>query len=231
MDDFVKALDDIDGLMEALTALSDGERKCGLLRNTARVKQLRHELAAAADAYAKTVMSTHRGEFDAKRLKACRGAAVREMPSALRERTKLAALVSERRVSAPAIRHDVERLLGMSLHFRSALSTFAATVDRRAADALGNKVLVELREATLRYLAVARETADESGGKPRADVIDILKRTEAHARELLAMAPPPDVVGAAPSPGASMSRVVTGELHDTSSDWVVAVRHSETEAA
>lgn len=222
MDEFDKALDDIDGLQEAFIALSDAERSSPLLRNPVQVKKLRRELAAAAEAYATTFMSTHRGELDARRLKTCRGAAMKEMPAARREQPRLAALVRERRLPSPDVRDDVEKLLGMSLHFRAALDAFAPTVDRRAAEALGNKVLVELRDATLRYLMVAREAADGSRQTARAAVVDVLKRTEAHAKGLLGMAPPLDVIGNDASLGASMSRHAATELRETSVEWQLA---------
>jgi hypothetical protein len=93
----------------------------------------------------------------------------------------------------------------------------ASTVDRRAAEALGNKVLVELHEATLRYLSTEREVGNGSPEKPRAAVVEHLKKTESHAREFVRLAP-----GSADgdsSLGATLSKDVVDMLHKTSLDW------------
>ena len=217
MNELDKALDDLDGLHEAFHALSDDRRANPLLTNAKLVKKLRHELAAGADAYAATLISTTRGELDAKRLKKCRTAALGQMPTGLANQKRLAALVGERRVSSAEVRGDVQQLITLSLHCRAALAALAPTVDRRAADALGNKVLVELREATLLYLSTEREAGNGSPDKPRAAVVEHLKKTESHASEFVSLAPQPG--DGATSLGVTLSRDVVDMLHKTSLDW------------
>jgi hypothetical protein len=90
-------------------------------------------------------------------------------------------------------------------------------VDTRAAEALANKVLVELREATLLYLASARESGDGNSGKPRAAVVALLEKTEGHAAELARLAP--DTGGQSESLGVVLSKDVIELLHKTALEW------------
>lgn len=220
MNELNKALDDLDGLHEAFHALSDPLRKSPLVGNAKLGKKLRHDLAAGADAYASTLISSSRGELDAKRIRKCRKEALARMPIAVANQKRLADLVSQRRVACGEIRSDVEQLLNLSLHCRAALATLAPTVDRRAADALGNKVLVELRKATLLYLSTEREAGKGSSEKPRAAVVELLKKTESHASELVSLAPGSG--DGASSLGVTMSKDVVDMLHKTSLDWTAS---------
>jgi len=158
------------------------------------------------------------GAVDAERLDRCRAAAISAMPTAAAHRKALAALVSQKRLPGTAIRSDLRELVNLSLHCRAALDALGPTVDRRAADAIGNKVLVELREATLTYLAIARQRGDGSTEKSRAAVVSHLEKTAAHAKSLEALAN--ESTGeAADTLGASMSKDVVGALHLTSLKW------------
>lgn len=217
MNELDKALDDLESLHEAFHALSDPLRASPLVANAKLGKKLRHDLAAGADSYASTLISSSRGELDGKRLKRCRTEALARMPIAVANQKRLAALVDERRVASPEVRSDLQQLLSLSLHCRAALAALAPTVDRRAADALGNKVLVELREATLLYLSTAREAGNGSPERPRMAVVEQLKKTESHASEFVSLAPGSGDV--ASSLGATMSRDVVDMLHKTSVDW------------
>ena len=217
MNELEKALDDLDGLHEAFHALSDPQRASPLVSNAKLGKTLRHELAAATDAYASMLISSSRGEVDAKRIRKCRTEALARMPVAVTNQKRLAALVNERRVSSPEVRGDVQQLLNLSLHCRAALAALAPTVDRRAADGLGNKVLVELRGATLLYLATAREAGNGSPEKPRASVVAHLRKTEGHASEFVSLAPAS--ADGASSLGVALSTDVVDMLHKTSLDW------------
>lgn len=217
MNELNRALDDLDGLREAFHALSDPLRASPLVSNAKLGKKLRHDLAAGANAYASTLISSSRGELDAKRIKKCRAQALERMPVAVTNQKRLAALVNERRVPSPAVRGDVEQLLTLSLHCRTALDALAPTVDRRAADALGNKVLVELRDATLLYLSTEREAGNGSPEKPRAAVVEHLKKTESHASEFVGLAPGPG--DGASSLGLALSKDVVDMLHKTSLGW------------
>ena len=220
MNELTKALDDLDGLHEAFHALSDPLRKSPLVSNAKLVKKLRHDLAAGADAYASKLISSSRGELDAKRIRKCRKEALSRMPVAVANQKRLADLVSQRRVACGEIRSDVEQLLNLSLHCRAALAALAPTVDRRAADALGNKVLVELRKATLLYLSTEREAGKGSSEKPRAAVVEHLKKTESHASEFVSLAPGSG--DGASSLGVIMSKDVVDMLHKTSLDWTAS---------
>jgi len=217
MDDLNRALDDLDGLHEAFHALSDSPRASPLVSDAKLGKKLRHDLAAGADAYASTLISSSRGELDAGRIKKCRTAALARMPLAVANQKRLAALVNERRLSSPEVRSDVERLINLSLLCRGALAALAPTVDRRAADALGNKVLVELRKATLLYLSTEREADNLGTEKPRAAVVEHLKKTESHASEFVSLAPGSG--DGASSLGVTLSRDVVEMLHETSLEW------------
>ena len=217
MNELDKALDDLGGLHEAFHALSDSQRASPLVTNAKLGKKLRHDLAAGADAYASMLISSSRGELDAKRIKKCRKEALGRMPVAVANQKRLAALVNERRIPSPEVRSDMQQLLSLSLHCRAALEALAPTVDRRAADALGNKVLVELRGATLLYLSTEREAGNSGPDKPRAAVVEQLKKTENHASEFVKLAPDSD--DRASSLGVTLSRDVVAMLHKTSLDW------------
>ena len=78
-------------------------------------------------------------------------------------------------------------------------------------------MLVELREATLRYLSTEREAGIGSPQKPRAAVVENLKKTESHASEFLSLAPGSG--DGASSLGVTLSRDVVDMLHKTSLDW------------
>ena len=93
MNELDKALDDLDGLHEAFHALSDPQRESPLVTNAKLGKKMRHDLAAGADAYASTVISSSRGELDAKRMKKCRTEALARMPAAVANQKRLAHLV------------------------------------------------------------------------------------------------------------------------------------------
>jgi hypothetical protein len=217
MNELEKALDDLDGLHEAYRALSDTERSHPLVSrvsNAKLAKTLRQDLASGADAYAATLMSSARGEVDAKRLRRCRDGALSSMPSAVSSQKRLAGLVEERRVSSPAVRRDVERLLMLSLHCRSALAALAPTVDRRAAEALGNKVLVGLRAATLLYLATVR-AGDGSADSGRSAVLESLKRIESQAGGLAGLGPQETDA----SLGTALAGDVVKELHELVTGW------------
>jgi hypothetical protein len=219
MNEIETALDDLDGLHEAFRALSDTQRESALAGNPNLGTTLRRELAAALDAYVSTVISTSRGELDPKRVRKCRAAAAAMMPTAVASQKRLASLVEERRIPNPEVRRDLQQLLSLSLHCRAALAALAPTVDRRAADALGNKVLVELREATLLYVSTARAAGDNGAEQARAAVVEQLKKTEGHAGEFVALAPGLDD---ASSLGVTLSKDMVDELHKTSLDWSAA---------
>ena len=217
MNKLEKALDDMSGLHEAFHALCDPQRVSTLVTNAKLGKKIRHDLAAAADAYASTLISSARGELSGKRIKKCRSEALARMPAAVANQKRLAALVNEHRVPNLEVRCDVQHLVSLSLHCRAALAALAPIVDRRAADALGNKVLVELRGATLLYLATEREAGNGSPEKPRAAVVEQLKKIESHASEFVSLAPGSD--DGASSLGVALSKDVVGMMHKTSLDW------------
>ena len=217
MDDIDLALDDLDGLFEAHRALSDGARSGALLRDADRVKSLQRELADAADAYAATLIASSRGLLDGARIRKCRHTAQERMPSAWRRRKDLAAVVEQRRWSGPGLRHDLQRLVTLSLRCRSAEAALAPIVDRRAAEALANKVLVELREITLTYLAHARGAGDGGTEAPRAAVRPQLEKAQGHIAKFAHLAP--ESQGEAGSLGAAMSTDVVELLHRTAVEW------------
>jgi len=228
MNEIETALDDLDGLHEAFRALLDTQRANAMAGKAKLAKTLGRELAGALDAYVSTVISTSRGELDPKRVRKCRAAAAAVMPTAIASQKRLASLVEERRIPNPEFRQDLQQLLSLSLHCRAALAALAPTVDRRAAEALGNKVLVELREATLLYVSTARAASDEGTEKARAAVVEQLKKTESHAGEFVALAPGADDDA---SLGVTLSKDMVEELHKTSLDWSAPAAPSPSEAA
>jgi hypothetical protein len=229
MNELETAIDDLDGLYEAYCALSDTQRVSPLAGNAKLRKKLRQDLAAGANAYVSTLISTSRGELDPKRVRRCRAAAAAMMPTAMANQRRLASLVEERRIPNPEFRQNLQQLLSLSLHCRAALAALAPTVDRRAAEALGNKVLVELREATLLYVSTARAADDGGTEKARAAVAEHLKKTESHAGEFVALAP--ESGDEASSLGVTLSKDVVEMLHKTSLDWSPPVAPSTSEAA
>jgi hypothetical protein len=90
-------------------------------------------------------------------------------------------------------------------------------VDTRAAEALANKVLVELRQATLLYLASARDSGDGNSGRPRAAVVALLEKTEGHASELAKLAP--DTGEQSESLGVVLSKDLSELLRKTAHGW------------
>jgi hypothetical protein len=211
------ALDDLDGLLETYRVLGDDARSSPLRRNPDGLRQLQSEIAAAIDSYVGTLLASAGGDLPAMRINACRRKAQAQMKTAFAKRTELAALVNQQRLPSTAVREDLRQLVTLSLHCRAAVAALAPTVDRRAADALANKVLVELREATLRYLASARDSADGDTAKPRADVVDLLEKTERHAAELAELAP--SAAEQDESLGMALSRNVSALLHRTAHEW------------
>jgi hypothetical protein len=219
------ASNDLDGLFEASRALADEGRASKLARRNESANELKRELAGAADAYAATVMATLHGNLDMERIRLCREAALDAMPTAARRRKELAALVSERRLTSPEVRNDVRELLSLSLHCRTALDALGPTVDKRAAAAIGNKVLVELREATLLYLANARHAGDGTTDKARSTVVSHLEKTESHVKGFEALAL--DSTGeSADTLGVSLSRDIAAGLHRTHLSWAPNSDHS-----
>jgi hypothetical protein len=219
------ALDDLDGLFEASRALADEGRRSKLVRNKVAVKALRHELAAAADGYATTMIATLHGDLDWKRIRKCRKVALAAMPTAAARQKDLASLVSEKRLPSANIRDDLRQLITLSLHCRAALDALGPTVDKRAAEAIGNKVLVELREITLMYLASVRQAGDGGTEKPRSAVVSYLEKAEAHAKGFEALAPESGG-GSAHTLGVSLSKDVVDVLHQTHLSWAPNSDHS-----
>ena len=213
------ALDDLDGLFEASRALADVSRTSKLLRDNTAAKALTREFAAAADAYTATLIASAHGEVDTKRIRRCRKTALGAMPTAASRQKELAALVSEKRLPNAEVRDDLRQLINLSLHCRVALDALGPTVDKRAADAIGNKVLVELRQATLLYLSYARKSGDGSTERPRAAVVSYLEKTEAHAKGFETLAPQ-STGGSVDTLGVSLSKGVVDALHETHLKWM-----------
>jgi hypothetical protein len=218
-------LDDLDGLLEASRAIGDERRRSKLVRNHVALKALKHELAAAADVYATTMVATLHGDLDRKRIGKCRKVALAAMPTAAARQKELASLVLEKRLPGIGVRDDLRQLITLSLHCRTALDALGPTVDKRAAQAIGNKVLVELRQVTLMYLANARQAGDGSTEQPRSAVVSYLEKAEAHAKGFEALAPESSG-GSADTLGVSLSKDVVGVLHQTHLSWAPNSDHS-----
>jgi hypothetical protein len=172
-------------------------------------------------------MSSSRGELDRARLTKCRAAAEEKLSSAIANQKRLASLVTEKRTTAPAVRDDLGRLLTLSLHCRAALATLAPSVDRRTTEAIGNKVLVELRTITLLYAATMRDANDDGQAKARAAVLEQLKKTESHANEVAGLVPGAESA----SLGVALSKDVVDMLHRTALEWAENPAETSTEKA
>ena len=85
-------------------------------------------------------------------------------------------------------------------------------------------MLVELREATLLYLATARDSTDSQTAKPREAVVAVLEKAEGHAAELANLAP--NGTEESLSPGVVMSKDVIELLHRTAIAWGIGVRQT-----
>jgi hypothetical protein len=157
------ALDDIVGLVEAYRACAstqDGATDAGLAA-------IRSELGAAADAYAAVVLASAGGQLPQERIDRAREEAAAAMPGAWRRRKDLARRVEAARgarTDLDLVRDDLRELAGLSLQCRAGVAAFGTSphYDSAAAEPVANKVLVELREATLTYLARVRD----AGGTP-----------------------------------------------------------------
>ena len=79
------------------------------------------------------------------------------------------------------------------------------------------KVLVELRDAMLLYLARARDAGDGQTKRPRAAVVSHLERTESHPAELLKLGP--ESRGDAGSLGFALTTDMVELLHRTALAW------------
>ena len=88
----------------------------------------------------------------------------------------------------------------------------------RKPESIGNRVLVDLRQATLQYLATSRLGGGTSTEKPRAAVVTQIEKTEAEVRSLAALAPE-STGGLADTLGVSLSSDVAQELHHTHIGW------------
>ena len=217
MDKLETALDDLDGLHEAYRALHDDARSGPLRRSPNGLKRLQREISAAADVYATTLIASAGGQLSTQRINKCRKNAQAKMKGAVARQRELASLVNQGRLNSAGLREDLKQLVTLSLHCRAAVAALAPTVDKRAAESLANKVLVELREATLLHMASARNSDDGNGARTRAAVGALLAKTEGHAAELAKLAP--NVGGQSESLGAVLATDVAELLHRTALQW------------
>jgi hypothetical protein len=113
-------------------------------------------------------MASSRGDVTPSRIDRARQEARAAMKGAWRRRADLARLVNQKRLRLDLVRDDLRELIGLSLQCRAGVAAFDASpqFDSAAAEPLANKVLVDLREATLTYLARVREAASEDTGYP-----------------------------------------------------------------
>jgi hypothetical protein len=163
------ALDDIVGLVEAYRACVSTDNQAA----DAALAAVRRELGAAADAYAAVVLASAGGELPQERIERARQEAAAAMPTAWRRRKELAKRVEAARgqhMDLELVRDDLRELAGLSLQCRAGVAAFGTSphYDAAAAEPVANKVLVELREATLTYLARVRD-ADGTPGYPEFD--------------------------------------------------------------
>ena len=221
MDKLETVLDDLEGLLEVHRALLDEDRIGALRRSPDAVKELQREIAAATDTYVTTLIASAGGDVSTKRLNRCRRLAAAAMKGAVAIQKQLATLVNRERLPSAALREDIKQLVLLSLECRAAVTALAPTVDRRAANALANKILVELRSATLQYMSSARANLDGTTGKPRAAVVALLEKTEGHADELVKLASP-NAAEQDGSLGTGLSTHVIELLHRTALEWKTA---------
>jgi hypothetical protein len=220
------ALDDIVGLVEAYRACASTENRAA----DAVLAAIRRELGAAADAYAAVVLASAGGELPHERIERAREEAAAVMPAAWRRRKELAERVEAARgrgMDLDLVRDDVRELAGLSLQCRAGLAAFGASphYDFAAADPVANKVLIELREATLTYLARVRDAGGTPGypefaqgaRKAAAETIEKLVPRVAELAELEAAGAeragaPQDVIGSG----------LAAPMRKIAREWVVA---------
>jgi hypothetical protein len=178
------ALDDLIGLLEAHRAAGDDARPSSLRRSRDTLKTLRRELGAAADAYAAVVMASSGGSVTPERLKRARDEARAALESAWGKRKELARMVEHARLPMNEERDDLRALLSLSLQCRAAIAAFDAV----ASDAGTNKVLVELRAATLAYQSRLRES-DGDVAAARKAAAQVLDKARPHAEALARLQP------------------------------------------
>ena len=186
------ALDDLTGLVEAYRATTDEQRTSPLRSNADELRALQREIGAGANAYAAVTMASARGDVNQARIDRARQEAQAAMEGAWRRRSDLARLVEQQRLPLGLVRDDLRELIGLSLQCRAGVAAFDTSplFDAAAAEPLANKVLVDLREATLTYLARVRETESADAAYPdfaqgaRRAAADLLEKIVDRAAEL-----------------------------------------------
>ncbi len=164
------ALADLAGLLELWLALDDDARAGTRWRLHSRRRDLQHEVAAAADGYASTLLSSAGGELTPQRIEKCRAEARSRMRAAWSNQAALAQLVERKRQPLGVLQDELGQLALLSLEVRAAVRALGETAsfDAKSAEPLENKVLVHLREATLAYLTAARTAATDSASADAA---------------------------------------------------------------
>ena len=127
-------------------------------------KRLRHELKCGTLAYIDVLARTRRSGFDAALLVACRLAAERRMPGAIRYQPVLARTLAEEAGSldmlAPA-RQDLWRLAHMAVYLRIGVGMLRESADpsnAQCAHALAGSLRRRLRKALSAYARAALRT-------------------------------------------------------------------------
>lgn len=165
MHELEAALDYVHGLHKAYLALSESFRIGPLAENARLRKRLRQELSAGTDAYISALVASPGGELTTQRLEECRAEALSRAATAQENQMQLTALVVERRIPLDEFRADLRQLLVLCLNCRAALAALVGSVE----SAIGKKVLVELRDATLIYVSTSRSAHGVAPGGARGD--------------------------------------------------------------
>ena len=219
------ALADLTGLLELWRALDDDSRAGPAWRLHTQRRAMQHEVAAGADAYLSTLLSSGGGELTPERIEKCRADARSRMASAWSSRGELARLVERQRLPLNALQDDLGQLALLSLDVRAALRSLGSAegFDLKAAEPLENKVLVHLREATLAYLNAARATTEQPGGdagRSRRAALPALERAAKHIAALTRLeGEGAERTGAEGVPDAALRETVNAPLQKMVQEW------------
>ena len=220
------ALADLAGLLELWLALDDDARAGTRWRLHSRRRALQHEVAAAADGYASTLLSSAGGELSPQRIDKCRAEARGRMSSAWSNRGALAQLVERKRQPLGVFQDDLGQLALLSLEVREAVRALGdtASFDAKSAEPVENKVLVHLREATLAYLTAARAAATDSASADaarcrRAAVPELEKASKAQAGLLKLEDSGIERAEPEGAPAAALRQTVSGPLQKMLQAW------------
>ena len=223
MDLLRTAMVDITTLVATSRALRTSRLEGELIEQGKLRGRLKGELRRGTTAYLDTLARSKRGEMDGQLLDACRSAAEKRMPRAIKYREALSRLMSNQPGvldGVVASRQDLWRLAHIAIHLRLgqlAIRDSGEPVDVEEANKLADRLRRRVRRALIAYARVSHR--EDEGGKPviaaarRAAIKQIERQGEAEAQGL------GKIEARDQSGSAAIRRGVVKPLHDLALDW------------